>query len=55
MKEEDRFFAKGCLTALQMIAMGLCALVLFNMLIDEQKAPVPVCPLQPDTTTPVPQ
>jgi len=45
---QERPFARACLTALQMIAMGLCLMIVANMLTDANKAPVEQCPLRED-------
>jgi hypothetical protein len=39
-------FLYALLCGLQLTAMGLCVLVIQNMLLDSIKAPVPQCPLR---------
>lgn len=43
---DERPLATAFLTALQMVAMGLSLLVICNMAIDNQRPPVPECPLK---------
>lgn|GEM_PF-3214194 len=42
----ERPFARACLTALQMLAMGLCLMIVSNMIAESAKAPVEQCPLR---------
>lgn len=43
-EHEERPFAYALLTALQLTALGLAALVMMNMLLEPTQSPVPVCP-----------